>query len=112
MRCGDRRGRGAGAAARVAARGVEGAADGAGLGMRFLKHLSRTGLLLHLVDIEPYETLEEPAVSARKVITELEKWSDELASKPRWLVFNKIDRLPSEVVKERCERKSPIQRNA
>ena len=82
---------------------IEGAADGAGLGMRFLKHLSRTGLLLHLVDIEPYESLEEPAVSARKVITELEKWSDELANKPRWLVFNKIDRLPPEIVKERCD---------
>lgn len=72
---------------------IEGAADGAGLGLQFLKHLSRTGLLLHVVDIEPYESNEDPVETANKIIKEIEKWSDELANKPRWLVLNKIDRL-------------------
>jgi GTP-binding protein len=82
---------------------IEGAADGAGLGLQFLKHLQRTGLLLHLIDVEPYESMESPVQSARKIIHEVEKWSDELASKPRWLVLNKIDRLPEEEVEQRCQ---------
>jgi GTP-binding protein len=82
---------------------IEGAAEGAGLGLQFLKHLQRTGLLLHLVDVEPYESMESPVQSARKIIHEVEKWSDELASKPRWLVLNKIDRLPEEEVEQRCQ---------
>ncbi|CAA9891514.1 GTPase involved in cell partioning and DNA repair [Candidatus Methylobacter favarea] len=81
---------------------IEGAADGAGLGLQFLKHLSRTGLLLHLVDVEPYESMDTPVEAARKIIREIEKWSQELASKPRWLVLNKIDRLPAEEVNNRC----------
>jgi GTP-binding protein len=81
---------------------IEGAADGAGLGLKFLKHLSRTRLLLHVVDVEPYETMEHPVVSAKKVIAELGKWSQELLDKPRWLVLNKIDRLEPELVEERC----------
>jgi GTP-binding protein len=81
---------------------IEGAADGAGLGLQFLKHLSRTGLLLHLVDVEPYESLDTPVEAARKIIREVEKWSKELADKPRWLVLNKIDRLPAEEVNDRC----------
>jgi len=82
---------------------IEGAAEGAGLGIQFLKHLSRTGLLLHLVDIEPYETGESPVVSAKKIIHEVEKWSDELANKPRWLILNKIDRIPEAEINQRCQ---------
>lgn len=69
---------------------IEGAAEGAGLGVRFLKHLARTSLLLHLVDIAPFDETD-PTENARKIVTELEKYSPELAAKPRWLVFNKID---------------------
>lgn len=75
---------------------IEGAAEGAGLGLQFLKHLSRTGLLLHVVDVKPYESLDTPVESARKIIHEIKKWSDDLARKPRWLVLNKIDRLQEE----------------
>jgi GTPase len=72
---------------------IEGAAEGAGLGLQFLKHLSRTRLLLHILDIKPYESADTPVQSAQKIIHEVEKWSDDLASKPRWLVLNKIDRM-------------------
>jgi len=82
---------------------IEGASEGAGLGLQFLKHLLRTGLLLHLIDVEPYESMESPVQSARKIIYEVEKWSDELAAKPRWLVLNKIDRLPEEEVDQHCQ---------
>ncbi|MGR9013145.1 MAG: Obg family GTPase CgtA [Gammaproteobacteria bacterium] len=82
---------------------IEGASEGAGLGLQFLKHLLRTGLLLHLIDVEPYESMESPVQAAKKIIHEVEKWSDELAAKPRWLVLNKIDRLPEEEVDERCQ---------
>jgi GTPase len=81
---------------------IEGAAQGAGLGLQFLKHLSRTGLLLHLIDMAPYESVESPLEAARKIIVEVEKWSPELANKPRWLVLNKIDRLPAEEMSSRC----------
>ncbi len=82
---------------------IEGAAEGAGLGLQFLKHLLRTGLLLHVIDVEPYESAESPVQAARKIIHEVEKWSDELAAKPRWLVLNKIDRLPADEVDQRCQ---------
>ncbi|MGZ5576891.1 MAG: Obg family GTPase CgtA [Methylobacter sp.] len=82
---------------------IEGAAEGAGLGLQFLKHLLRTGLLLHVIDVEPYESTESPVQAARKIIHEVEKWSDELAAKPRWLVLNKIDRLPAEEVEQHCQ---------
>ncbi len=81
---------------------IEGASTGAGLGVQFLKHLSRTRLLLHMVDIEPYETLEEPVVAAKKVIEELKQWNRGLADKPRWLILNKIDRLAPDAVEQRC----------
>lgn len=81
---------------------IEGAAGGAGLGLQFLKHLARTRLLLHIVDIAPYENLDTPVVAARKIICEVEKWSDELAKKPRWLVLNKIDCLPDADVDAHC----------
>jgi GTP-binding protein len=81
---------------------IEGAAEGAGLGIQFLRHLSRTSLLLHLVDVEPYEAEETPVNAARKVIGELEKWGSGLDEKPRWLVLNKIDILPEDEVEDRC----------
>ncbi|HEY3487857.1 MAG TPA: GTPase, partial [Gammaproteobacteria bacterium] len=72
---------------------VEGAAEGAGLGIRFLKHLARTELLLHLIDIAPADGAD-PAQQASGIVRELEKFSAELAARERWLVFNKIDLLP------------------
>lgn len=83
---------------------IEGAAQGAGLGLRFLKHLSRTGLLLHLIDINPYVASENPVANAKKIILELEEWSLDLAKKPRWLVLNKIDSLPPDQVDEHCQK--------
>jgi len=82
---------------------IEGAAEGAGLGLQFLKHLSRTGLLLHVVDVVPYESDETPVSAARKIIQEVEKWSDDLANKPRWLVLNKIDNVPDDEVEQHCQ---------
>ncbi len=75
---------------------IEGAAEGAGLGIQFLKHLQRTGLLLHLVDIAPIDPNIEPANEVRAIAAELAKFSQELAEKPRWLVINKTDLLSSE----------------
>lgn len=71
---------------------IEGAAEGAGLGIRFLKHLQRTRLLLHLVEVAPLDG-SDPVESAHKIIRELEKFSPELAMRERWLVLNKIDML-------------------
>lgn len=82
---------------------IEGASEGAGLGIRFLKHLSRTRLLLHIVDIAPYGDSEDPVESARKIIMELEKWGHGLEQKPRWLVLNKIDQFMEPELSERCE---------
>lgn len=73
---------------------IEGAADGAGLGARFLRHLSRTRLLLHLLDACPLDGTASPAEQLRTVETELARASDGLASRPRWLVLNKLDLLP------------------
>ncbi|HSM29956.1 MAG TPA: GTPase ObgE [Woeseiaceae bacterium] len=72
---------------------IEGAAEGAGLGIRFLKHLQRTGLLLHVVDIAPVDVKEDPVHAVQALERELLKFSAELAGKPRWLVINKIDLL-------------------
>ncbi len=82
---------------------IEGAAEGAGLGLQFLKHLSRTGLLLHLLDVQPYETMQEPVEAFRTISLEIEKWSADLAGKPRWLVLNKIDRLNSSEFEAHCQ---------
>ncbi|RKF14534.1 Obg family GTPase CgtA [Alginatibacterium sediminis] len=71
---------------------IEGAADGAGLGVRFLKHLERCRLLLHMVDMMPADG-SDPAENAVTIVKELEKYSENLADKPRWLVFNKQDLL-------------------
>jgi GTP-binding protein len=75
---------------------IEGAADGAGLGIRFLKHLQRTRVLLHLVDILPVDPNADPVRDARSIVAELGKFSPDLAAKPRWLVLNKSDLLPPE----------------
>jgi GTP-binding protein len=80
---------------------IEGAAEGAGLGLQFLKHLSRTGLLLHLVDLAPLDDTEHPAEQVRKIEHELAVYSEELAGKERWLVLNKTDLLDPEEVAER-----------
>lgn len=79
---------------------IEGASSGAGLGVQFLKHLSRTGLLLHMVDIAPIDG-SDPVDAIQKILVELEKYSAELADKQRWLVFNKIDVLPEAEVETR-----------
>lgn len=80
---------------------IEGAADGAGLGIQFLKHLTRTRLLLHLVDIAPLYEGESPVESVRIIENELKKYSDELLGKERWLVLNKVDLLPEDEQRQR-----------
>lgn len=70
---------------------IEGAADGAGLGVRFLKHLARTSLLLHLVDLAPLDGVTDPVAEARAIANELKKHDNSLYAKPRWLVLNKVD---------------------
>jgi GTP-binding protein len=73
---------------------IEGAAEGAGLGLQFLRHLQRTSVLLHLVDIAPPDPDADPVKDARAIVGELKKFSKDLAAKPRWLVINKSDLLP------------------
>ncbi len=79
---------------------IEGAAEGAGLGIRFLKHLARTRLLLHIVDIDPPDS-SDPAIGIRVLVEELKKFSATLAERERWLVFNKIDMMLPEDADER-----------
>ncbi len=74
---------------------IEGASEGAGLGIQFLRHLQRTGLLLHLVDIAPIDA-SDPAEAVKAIANELVKFSADLAEKPRWLVINKIDLLDAD----------------
>ncbi len=79
---------------------IEGAAEGAGLGIRFLKHLQRTRVLLHLVDISPPDPEADPVKDARTIISELKKFAKDLAAKERWLLINKVDLLdPAEATK-------------
>jgi len=80
---------------------IEGASEGAGLGVRFLKHLTRTRLLLHLVDMLPPDG-SDPADNATIIERELERFSPTLAQRDRWLVLNKIDLLPPDEAEERC----------
>lgn len=70
---------------------IEGAAEGAGLGHRFLKHLARTGILLHIVDLAPFSEEIDPVREAKAIVEELRKYDEELYNKPRWLVLNKLD---------------------
>ena len=72
---------------------IEGAADGSGLGHQFLRHLSRTKLLLHILDIAPYDENTNPVEEAKAIISELVKYSENVANKERWLILNKIDLL-------------------
>jgi len=81
---------------------IKGAAEGAGLGIQFLKHLSRTGLLLHVVDVAPIDE-SDPAENIRIIQRELAKYDDELVSKECWLVLNKLDLVMSEEVDELCD---------
>ncbi len=81
---------------------IEGAAEGAGLGVRFLKHVSRTLLLLHVVDIAPLDG-SDPVENIKTIIKELEKFSPELLAKERWLVLNKTDLFTAEEAEQRCQ---------
>ena len=81
---------------------IEGAAEGAGLGHQFLRHLQRTHLLLHLVDIAPFDEAVDPAKEVRALANELKKYDAALAKKPRWLVMNKADLLDPAEAKKRA----------
>lgn len=81
---------------------IEGAAEGAGLGIRFLKHLQRTRVLLHLVDMQPPDPEADPVRDARAIVAELKKFDKALAAKPRWLVINKRDLLPDEEAEKKA----------
>jgi GTPase len=83
---------------------IEGAAEGAGLGHQFLRHLQRTRLLLHLVDIAPLEPDADPVRDARAIISELRKYDETLYRKPRWLVLNKMDMLEPEARRKAAEK--------
>jgi len=75
---------------------IEGASEGAGLGHQFLRHLQRTRLLLHIVDIAPFDEGVDPVAQAKAIAAELKKYDPELYAKPRWLVLNKLDMVPIE----------------
>ena len=75
---------------------IEGAAEGAGLGHLFLRHLSRTKVLLHVIDACPIDESVDPFEQAHALVDELEKYDPELAAKPRWVVLNKMDLVPEE----------------
>ena len=75
---------------------IEGAAEGAGLGHLFLRHLSRTKVLLHVIDAAPLDDTVDPFEQAHALVAELEKYDPELAAKPRWVVLNKMDLVPEE----------------
>jgi len=80
---------------------IEGASEGAGLGHLFLRHLQRTRLLLHIVDLAPFDEGVDPVQQAKAIVEELRKYDDALHSKPRWLVLNKLDMVPED---ERAKR--------
>nr|WP_315244834.1 GTPase ObgE [uncultured Albidiferax sp.] len=75
---------------------IEGAAEGAGLGHLFLRHLQRTRLLLHIVDMVPFDDAVDPVAQAKAIVGELKKYDDGLYKKPRWLVLNKLDMAESD----------------
>jgi len=82
---------------------IEGAADGVGLGIQFLKHLQRTRLLLHIVDILPDESGDSARDSAQKILKELHRYDESLYQKPRWLVLNKMDLVPGQEQSQVCD---------
>jgi GTPase len=75
---------------------IEGASEGAGLGHQFLRHLQRTRLLLHLVDMAPFDDAVDPVAQAKAIVAELKKFDPDLHAKPRWLVLNKLDMVPAD----------------
>ncbi len=75
---------------------IEGAAEGAGLGHQFLRHLQRTRLLLHMVDLAPFDDAIDPVAQAKAIVLELKKYDPALYAKPRWLVLNKLDMVPTD----------------
>lgn len=82
---------------------VEGASEGAGLGIQFLRHLTRTRLLLHMVDMAPADVKQDPVESVRIINRELERYSDALGSQDQWLVLNKMDLVPEDIRDELCQ---------
>ena len=86
---------------------IEGASEGAGLGHLFLRHLQRTRLLLHVVDMAPFDDSVDVVVQARAIVNELKKYDQSLYRKPRWLVLNKLDMVPTE---ERAARVTEVVR--
>ena len=94
---------------------IDGASEGAGLGHLFLRHLQRTRLLLHIVDVAPFDEGVDPVAQAKAIVAELKKYDTGLFNKPRWLVLNKLDMVPAEkreaVVKDFVKRfkyKGPV----
>ncbi len=94
---------------------IEGAAEGAGLGHRFLRHVSRTRLLLHVIDIAPFDEDVDPVAQARAIAAELRKYDPALARRPRWYVLNKMDLIAPEErealaarLRRRLRTKAPI----
>ncbi|QCB46687.1 Obg family GTPase CgtA [Hydrogenophaga sp. PAMC20947] len=75
---------------------IEGASEGAGLGHQFLRHLQRTRVLLHLVDVAPFDDSVDPVAQAKAIVKELKKFDQKLYDKPRWLVLNKLDMVPAD----------------
>jgi GTP-binding protein len=82
---------------------IEGAAEGAGLGHQFLRHLQRTGLLLHIVDLASFDEAVDPVKEAKALVKELKKYDESLVDKPRWLVLNKLDVIPEDERKKRVK---------
>jgi GTP-binding protein len=82
---------------------IEGASEGAGLGLQFLRHLQRTKLLLHIVDLAPFDEAVDPVAQARAIVKELKTYDAELHAKPRWLVLNKIDMIPADEREQRVK---------
>ncbi len=82
---------------------IEGASEGAGLGHLFLRHLQRTHLLLHLVDVAPFDDAVDPVAQAKAIVAELKKYDQALHDKPRWLVLNKLDMVPMEEREQRVK---------
>lgn len=82
---------------------IEGAADGIGLGIQFLKHLQRTRLLLHIIDVMPDPEADSAVESANKILRELKRYDEALYRKPRWLVLNKLDLLAADECENICD---------
>jgi GTP-binding protein len=82
---------------------IEGAADGAGLGHQFLRHLQRTRLLLHIVDMVPLDPDADPVRDAKAIVDELKRYDPSLYAKPRWLVLNKLDLVPEDEREKRVK---------